>query len=385
MIICRQHLTLAGLLFALLPAGALAHGGEDHGADAHASEASHAMAPQTMAVSSPLYAEPPRRLADGRVFLPKSVQRRLGIRTQIPHTAPLTRSLELNGHVVMDPNAGGRVQSLQGGRLVAGPNGLPTLGQAVSKGEVLARILPAVSPLDLATQQAELADWQEQRKLAQKDLARLRALDSAVPRREIEAAEAQLRGLAARIRVLEQGLARLEPLVAPVEGVIASTLAVNGQVVDAKETLFEVIDPRRLLIEAFAFDPQVAATISGASLQGSGLPLTLMGSGRALREGALPLLFRVQSDALAPALVLGQPVKLIAQTREPVAGVALPLSALVQNSVNEPVIWVHEEPELFRAWPVQAAPLNGTQRAVTGLPDAARVVVQGATLLNQIR
>ena len=39
--------------------------------------------------------------------------------------AELPRSVELNGKVLMDPNAGGKVQPLNAGRIEPGPRGLP--------------------------------------------------------------------------------------------------------------------------------------------------------------------------------------------------------------------------------------------------------------------
>jgi hypothetical protein len=67
----------------------------------------------------------PRRLADGSVFLPKPAQRQLGVRTLPVESAQLPRATELAGKVVMDPNAGGRVQAAIAGRIEAGPRGLP--------------------------------------------------------------------------------------------------------------------------------------------------------------------------------------------------------------------------------------------------------------------
>ena len=76
----------------------------------------------------------PKRLPDGSVFMPKPAQRQIGVRTLVVADAELPRSLELVGKVVMDPNAGGKVQALVAGRLEAGARGLPSVGQAVKKG-----------------------------------------------------------------------------------------------------------------------------------------------------------------------------------------------------------------------------------------------------------
>jgi hypothetical protein len=84
---------------------------------------------------------------------------------------------------------------------------------------------------------------------------------------------------------------------APVSGVIGAASVVAGQVVEAKEILFEVIDPARLAVEALAYDAALAEGIAAASapLPGGALELQFVGGGRQLREQAIPLLFRVKS------------------------------------------------------------------------------------------
>ncbi len=361
-------------LVLLSPLLVQAHGDEDHGASGHAEPAGN---PGVMFAG-----DKPRRLPDGRVFLPKETQRRLALLTLVPEERLVARTVELNGHVVMDPNASGRVQPLQAGRLMAGPSGLPLLGQKVAKGEILAQVTPAVSTFDLATHAAQIADWEARRQLAEKELARLRKLTSVVARKEIDVAAAELAGLSAQIKALKQGVVKPELLLSPIDGVIASSSVVNGQVVESKEIVFEIIDPARLLIEAQVYDPRVANRIISANIPSDTTPLTYIGSGKTLREGAVPLLFRAEN---ARDLVLGQLLNIVAQTNQTLRGMPLPASAIVKNAANEPVVWLHVDAEYFVAEPVQVQPLDGEQVVVTGLREQQRVVVQGATLLNQIR
>ena len=358
----------------LSPFMAYAHGDEDH------SEQSHTPQSGTMATMG--LGEKPQRLPDGSVFMPKATQHKLALRTLLSAESRVAQTLELNGHVVMDPNTSGLVQPLQAGRLMAGPNGLPMLGQRVKKGEVLAQVIPSVSAIDLANQQTQIADWQVRVQLAQKELARLQSLANSVPRRDIDAAKSEVAALHAQMKALKKGVTQAELLLSPVDGVIASATAINGQVVESKEVLFEIIDPQRLMVEAFAYDPNIAARVVSANVLGESGELSFIGSGRALREGSIPLLFRTKN---ATNLVLGQPVKLIVQTDQYSQGVVLPISAIVKNAVNEPIVWLHEAPESFRAESVQVQPLNSDQVVVSGLKPQQRVVVKGVTLLNQIR
>lgn len=382
---------VAGFATLVLAGPCLADAGHDHG------DAAPAVA-----------GDGPRRLADGSVFLPKPAQRQLGVRTVPVESAQLPRATELAGKVVMDPNAGGRVQAAIAGRIEAGPRGLPEVGQAVRKGEILAWVVPVNSALERSNQLAQLAELRAAKSLADKRVARLQELSDSVPRKEIEAAEAEARSLGERIAALGVGLSGRDALLAPATGVIAASLAVAGQVVEARELLFEVVDPSRLRIEALAYDAALAADVAAASLvidtQGTQrLPLRFVGASRSLREQALPLQFTVDAPAAVgpssapsaaqasplprlPALALGQPVRVIVQSKSRTSGFAVPSAALVKDPSNQTIVWVKTAPERFEPRVVGVEPLDGTQVAVTrGLAAGDRVVTQGATLINQIR
>lgn len=329
----------------------------------------------------------PARQPDGSVFLPKPAQRQIGVRTLVTEAAELPRTHALAGKVVMDPNAGGKVQALIAGRLEAGPRGLPGIGQTVKKGEVLAYVVPSADPLERSNQVAQLAELQAARTLAEKRVARLRELSDTVPRKEIEAAESELASLAARVKAVGGGLGNRDALVAPVSGVIASSHAVAGQVVEARELVFEIVDPQRLRVEALAYDAEAAADVAGASLAvgEQRVPLDFLGAARSLREQALPLAFGARGDALA-RLAVGQPVEVFVRTRSTVAGVSVPAASVLKNPANQTIVWVKTAPERFEPRTVTVAPLDGVSVAVTsGLAAGERVATRAATLINQIR
>lgn len=329
----------------------------------------------------------PQRQPDGSVFLPKPAQRQLGVRTLVTGAADLPRTVELAARVLVDPNAGGRVQPLNAGRIEPGPRGLPNPGQAVRKGEVLAYVVPSAAPIERSNQTAQLAELRAAKALADKRIARLQELADTVPRKEIEAAESEAASLGARIAAVGEGLSNREALVAPVSGVIASANAVAGQVVDARELVFEIVDPSRLRIEALAFDAAIASNIGGATMAvgTQRVPLTFIGASRSLREQALPLAFRAQGAALN-LLAVGQPVRVFVQTRDKVKGIAVPVASLMKNPANQTVVWVKTEPERFEPRAITTEALDGVNVAVTsGLKAGDRIATQGATLINQVR
>ena len=332
----------------------------------------------------------PSRQPDGSVFLPKPAQRQLGVRTLVTATGQHAKAFELAGTVVMDPNAGGKVQAVLAGRLEAGPKGLPGVGQAVRKGEVLAYVVPTAGAIERSNQLAQQAELRAARDLAARRVERLTELADTVPRKDIEAAESELQSLTQRLGAVGAGLATRDALVAPVSGVIASANAVAGQVVDARELVFEVVDPSRLRIEALAYDPAQAQSVAGATLAvgGQRVPLRFVGAARSLRDQAQPLQFAGDSSVLGTLahLAIGQPVRVFVQSTDKVDGVQVPAAALLRNPANQTIVWVKESPERFAPRVVTAVPLDGTSVAVTsGLQPGDRVATQGATLINQVR
>jgi cobalt-zinc-cadmium efflux system membrane fusion protein len=363
----------------LLAASALAAPGAHGPGGEHLDAPSGAVSPSGLA-----------RLPDGSVNVPKAAQRRMGIRTKIATESEAAATVELPGRIVLDPNASGRVQALHGGRIEPGPRGLPVAGLAVRQGDVLAYVRHHAEPYAQANQQAQLAEIRMQRELADSRAKRLEGLEGTVPRKDIEAAQAEARSLAQRERSIGASLGAREALTAPVSGVIARADLAIGQVVETRELLFEVIDPARLLVEATTADAGLAARIAGAHLATvAEARLRLLGAARVLRDGVLPLTFSVSAATPgrgALPLAVGQPVTVVATLQQRIKGFVLPAESVVRSPANEPIVWIKSGAERYIPQPVQVRPLDASTVVVTqGLGADNRVVVQGAPLIAQIR
>lgn len=367
-----KRIILAGVLFAFggtLLASPGAHGPNGEHLDAQAVGSTGGLA----------------RLPDGSVNVPKLAQRRMGVRTVMVTEGEHPRIVALNGRVVIDPNAGGRVQAPFAGRIEPGPRGLPFAGQRVAKGQVLARLRPTGAAIERGNQAAQLAELRANRSLLEKRVRRLASLEGVVPAKEIEAARAELAATIGQERAVARSIGGIEPVVAPASGVIASAAVLSGQIVEPRDVLFEIVDPQRMMIEALSSDAAVAHRIGGATL--ANLPdveLTLLGSGRSLKEGAVPVQFRARAARLD--LAVGQPVTVLARLDTTVKGIALPAAALARNQANETVVWIKSGAQRFIALPVEATALDaGTVVVTRGLSPDNRVVVAGTSLINQIR
>lgn len=375
-----------GIALTAVGAAALAHGDEDHSQDAKKTAPAATAAATSAAEPAGSAREAPARLADGSLFVPKNVQRQLGIRTQKVELGELSMTLELNGRIVAQPGAGGRVQATQAGSVVGVGKVFPEPGRRVRQGELLGYLLPVVSSLERGGQRAQQAELAAQLAIARSRSARLQQLEGSVPAKEIEAAHIEVEALQRRVAAVGASVDVPQPLRSPVDGVISSVAVVAGEVVDAKAVLFEIVDPSRLAVEALAYEPELAALIVGADgLVGERrLALQPLGSGLQLRDQALPLLFRLRAPEAG--LAIGQPVKVFARLASKGRGAALPRSALWRNAAGESMVWVHEHAERFAPRRVRAQPLDAESIAVVeGLEPNDRVVVAGAGLLAQVR
>lgn len=375
--------TCSTLLSLVLLAGssltALGHGDEDHGGAAPA--------PAAVQAPSAFFDEGPQRMADASLFVPKGVQRSLGIRTQKVQTSELSASVELNGTVIADPESSGRIQAPFSGSVQPGPKGMPVGGRSVEKGEVLVYLQPVASAIEQGNQKAQLAELDAQLAIADRKVKRYEQLEGAVPQKEIEAARIEHNALRQRREFIAASVDGAIPLRAPASGVLsASHHLLAGQIVDAREALFEIVDPDRLAVEALAYDPAIVHAFQSATAQAGerAVALSFVGGGLQLREQALPLLFRVvKPDA---ALVVGQPVKVMVQTQRGIQGAAVPLQAIIKAASGEPAVWVHVEAERFKLSKVRTQPLDAGRIAVIeGLHGGERVVTEGASLLSQVR
>ena len=149
---------MAGLTLSFALNSAFAHGDEDHSQDVKKPPVTISKNTDSLVVIS----DGPQRLADGSLFVPKPVQRQLGIRTSQVRNGDLAGTVELNGKVIASPDAGGRIQATQSGRVLPGPKGMPILGYKVAKGEILAYLSPVGSAIERGNQLAQLAELEAQ-------------------------------------------------------------------------------------------------------------------------------------------------------------------------------------------------------------------------------
>jgi hypothetical protein len=370
------------------PAGA--HAGHDHGAPDSARDPTPAAASAAGQAAT--------RLPDGSLFVPKPTQRLLGIHTARAEPGDWPDTFTLSGHVIPDPNASALVQAPLRGRIELPEEGLPLLGASIREGRVLAYLVPILDAVDRTDLQAEVPELDGHIENLARKLIRLRQLGDNAPRQELEETETEHMSLTARRRAIADSFGARVPLTAAVGGVLALRNASPRQIVAGGETLFTVVDPQRLLVEALLYDTDHATHFTSASAtttEGRILRLTPLGSGYKLRGHALAIQFRIEPDPPGPTpgspqppyqLVVRQPLTVVATMFHGSTGLRIPSAAVQRGPDGAELVWLHVQPEHFRPQRVQVRALGAGDSVVTaGLAAGDRVVSDGAALLGQVR
>lgn len=326
-----------------------------------------------------------QRFPDGALFVPKPTQRILALATAFTEQKSYRRSLELPGRIIPDPNGSGLVQASVGGRLAPPPGGFKPLGTPVKTGDVLAYVRPPLGSADATSQQQQARELDQQISIVSRKVERLRAIEKIIARNQLEDAELELKGLQSRRANLDRANREPEPLVSPVDGVLAASNAVAGQMAEPNAVIFQIVDPARLWVEALSFEPQATSGLAqGLFADGRKISLAFAGAGLADRNQSIPVHFAVKGEPLG--LRAGQLLTVLAETTEERAGIALPREAILRSPNGQSIVYEHTNPERFVPREVRVEPLDAERVLIlSGLEPGKRIVTQGAELLNQIR
>lgn len=318
-------------------------------------------------------AEKPRRLGPDRLFVPKSVQHQLGLRTQpaaaaATATATATTTITRLGEVLAHPDAPGAITAPEPGRLErADEEAWPVPGQVVRAGQTLAVLVPLMSERDRAQRRAALAVIEQKLQLARVNATRMRLQADArggAPAADnlyLEQAEAELATQEHIAALAHEGLKGRVVLRAPAAGVLGPARVQPGAIVAAADPLFEISGNGRARVTVDLYDARAATRLLRAHLaEEPAVELALRGiEPHPARPG-----WRALLDAPAHREVPLLPGALV--------DVQLEFSAAATDeSVSAHPVWVHVEPELF-------------ERRERGRPGD-RVVVSGAALLDEYR
>ncbi len=335
--------------------------------------------------------------------LAKPQQWAVGIATGIARTERVHNSVRVPAEV--EPRSGGEVEVMVpfNGRMVAAD--MPGVGTRVSKGQVLASILPPTpSPADqpslvLAVAEAEAAlsaagrELDRAEKLVQSDAAPVRRLEDArtqesVAKARLEAARMRLRQFDAS-RSGEGDSGPVFALRAPFDGTVKETHASPGANVEAGESLFRLVDTDRVYIVALVPESQFGSMreLVSAELDVPGAARTRvlrrpLSVGRIVdpKTRTFSVIWELDNRDGLVAIHQNVTLRLLFQSQS--TAVVVPETAIVDDG-GLPVVYVQRGGETFEKRLVDVLPgYSGMAAIRSGIARGERVVVRGGSFIR---
>jgi len=287
---------------------------------------------------------------------------------------------------------------------------LPTIGQRVRRGEVVAAVIPFTSsPQDLAGLKLEVSqaetDLSQSRRLSE----RLEGLlaDRAIPARRVEEAKADEAKAQARIKAAQERLAQFEhtrsgaggdeggegsfQIIAPLSGIVTALSVVTGGTVESGQEILHITDMDRVWVvaEVPESESEVLRKVRRAELQVGSQWVSIPGRrGRIERIGhgvdpesrRIPVVFDLSNeDGL---LRIGQSLSARLGKGQAEERVSMPVSAIVDDG-GRPVIFIQREGESFERRPVRTGAAAGNYvQVLEGVKEGDRIVCKGAYLIR---
>lgn len=319
----------------------------------------------------------------------------------------LTPGLVAPARVVPRPGGDRVLTAPAAGRLEAEP--WPYPGLAVRRGTALFRVVPRLDEeVSLAEREGAVAALEAELAPAVARAGRQERLaeEGVVAREAVELAIGERDALAARLAGARRDLdtarrARSgagtagEALVvtAPFDGVVAEVEATAGQSIEAGATVAHLVDANRWWLE-LALSPRAAGALvpgpielalrppggepivlaPGAARLVSVAPEVASGSGRVLAMVELPRSFS--------GLSAGEPVEAELAGGEPLRGVVVPESALVDDA-GVPVVYLQSSGEGFVRREVRVRIRRAGRCLLDGVAPGERIVVLGGTAIRR--
>ena len=320
-------------------------------------------------------------------------------------TQPVAETLRVAGRIDFDEQRLARIGATVTGRVTQID---ALLGQAVSKGEVLARL----NSSELSTQQLAYLKARAELELNRRNAERAKALFDAdvigaaeLQRRqsEYQISVAETRAAADQLKLLGVSSAAIErlgsegavdsvvPVVATLAGAVVERRLAQGQVVQPADVLYVVADLSRLWAVAEVPEQQVGqvktgqtVTIEVPALGNEKLNGKLIFVSQTINPETRTVLVRTELDnsdgRLKPAMLASMLIE-----GKPVERMVVPSSAVVREN-DEDHVFIAEPEDAFRLVPVRLGPAQGGRRVVlSGLKGQEQVVIDGAFHLNNER
>ena len=327
---------------------------------------------------------------DGLVRLSEAQMRVAALESSPIEMAEMSQPVPVPGTVQPPDTAQAVVGSIVDGRVVS-VHVLP--GDRVRRGAPLVEIHSeelSTAVRDLTAAEAELGFHEQALQRSE------RLLDAgAVALEEVERRRADFQAATAELERAQEIVDHLHPTsrgntsaVAPKAGTVFKVLARTGQAVLKGTPLVEMGSTDVLWVTAFVPEHTASTLSVGDHVEVRfGSPPDAVASAHLVQSGDYvdpanrSVEMRFELDSIPRGVRAGSYAVVDVEEATVIEGARLPQDVAVRMG-DEDVVFLVEEPGLFRPWPVSVTPVREGWIAVQGIPPGAMVVTQGAYFLK---
>lgn len=236
------------------------------------------------------------------------------------------------------------------------------VGQTVAKGQVLVRLNNQDNAARLAQARANLASTQAQATQARNMMQRKkRLLDQGfISKVEYEQSQVDYQAQLENVRAQQANVDIAEKadrdgiITSPISGVITQRQVEPGQTVALGQTLFEIVDPKRLEIQA-----RVPSDLQSGLGLGSTVEYRIQGNPNVLTavisrispiadQASRQIEFFATPNETIPSLSIGSFVEGSILSSQQISGQIIPLDT-IQDIQNQPFVWVVRQNKIVKA------------------------------------
>ena len=353
-----------------------------------------------------------RRVVDPRthetlIRLDPATQRRAGIVARPTERLRHQRRTTLVGFAIEVPQRRSDLRAPWTGTFLAPDGGLPAIGQRVSRGQELGRIVVQWSPADrvqwenqLRQAEGEILETEAELRVARDQMKRLQGVVGGVVavKQLVEAEgvvarlEARLTAARGRRDAIQRTLSKKEGevcfhLIAPREGQVVEVHRSPGELVTEGETVLSIYDPREVHTSVMAFSGQ----LGGGDFPGEAQVAFPGFAAQPIAARLLAVRPKIERDQQALVAIYTAanpegriPVGLQAEVRidvgQPIESIAVPRSALLQRAGKQ-VVYLQVGPEDFSIHAVEVIDEDAQRVYLRPALPAGKVVVEGGQVL----
>jgi RND family efflux transporter MFP subunit len=307
----------------------------------------------------------------------------------------ITQKISFGGAINTHSFFGTVLPSSQGQALASAP--MPgkiisittSVGSRVKKGQTLAIMEGAVDAASAMTLQSEKNNLQAELEVAKKELDRLKSISDIVSKKELEQATAHYQKTKDNLELLKNQSATRIEIKSPIEGVVDNFTWSIGANAAAGETLFTIINPAIVYVDAQIFE-NANALVSAANKfeistsEGQTVAASLLAIPQTLHPSnqSQHVLFEINNAS--GILKIGEYVTVRLQIPSDNNAIVIPTAAITEID-GKSAVFIKNAAEHYSLAYVNTANENGTTITITkGLEQDQRVVINATYQMKMI-